>query len=147
MKTEMDAQELAAAALLFEGEPVPRAAKKVGFTARTLLRHMEKPHFKAHMAHLRAEKAAELKALATPPPDVTVKPVNIVFTRNDAAMRYLRIADSPIAKHSEQRLAVDSLVSLFGLAKQPIVTPNPQGQEATPDKPSFYRSAWRDQVQ
>ena len=134
-KKQMTAQDMQAAELLVRGESSDSAAEQLGMVGRTLRRRADQPHFKAYMEQLRTEKRKDIKKAA--------EKVDIVFTRNDAARRYLKVADDPKATRIEQIRATDSLVALYRLNDQPVVAPDPEG-ESVPAGPDVYRAAWMD---
>lgn len=139
---EMTTQDMAAAVLIVNRESVPKAAAQVGLHERVLRNRVKQPYFKAYMDELRRKTLEDVKAKSTPA--ITV---NITFTRDDAAAGYLEVRHDHKVSHSNKIRALDSLVALYGIAKQSVVTPPAPGAAPDPEKPSFYRSAWREPVQ
>jgi antitoxin component of RelBE/YafQ-DinJ toxin-antitoxin module len=144
-KVTLSAQEMVAARMLVEDSKASgrSVALKLGMDPRTLCRHIAKPQFKEYQEKLRAEIDAALKKESA----AALK--KIKFDKPDAVEALVKIiqADGGQPTVAGQIRAIEVLAKILGWMPEQVLDPGIDGYKETPAdkaKPSFYRSAWRD---
>ena len=144
VKKEMSTQDMQAARLLVNGESSDAVAAQIGLKGRTLRRRAEQPHFVAYMDKLRAEDAAKIEK------EAKAAAKKIDFGLPDAIEVLAKIAQmDPKTTKGEgavQIMAIKVMATLLRWVPMDM-SDKPKGESDAPEKPSFYRSAWREPVQ
>ena len=136
----LSAQDLAIAEMLAANKSHTDIAREMGISTKTVQRRQDDPGIVAYIENFRAKMHSKMEAATEKRLQKTADEVvkKIDFTFADAAKRYMQIADN--SKNDFCKLkALDSLVNLFGVARQN--QPVELGEPA-PTEPDVYVAEW-----